>query len=120
MIPGSPSSSASTSPGVPPPGLKSLQTTPVIPPESASGTTACTASAGTSEVRITRQAKLCDVTGGERLLEHEASRSALPAASSVDGCAAERTPEGDTASFTTAIAALTVPWEGPSRTSVAR
>ncbi len=31
---------------------------------------------------------------------------------SVDGCAAERTPEGETASATTATAALTVPWEG--------
>ena len=32
VTPGSPSSSCSTLPGVPPPGLKSRQTTPVIPP----------------------------------------------------------------------------------------
>ena len=30
----------------------------------------------------------------------------------MEGRAAESTPEGDTASFTTAIAALTVPWDG--------
>ena len=32
-----------------------------------------------------------------------------PWSASVDGCAAESTPDGDTASFTTAIAALIVP-----------
>ncbi len=40
VMPGSPSSPSSSCPDVPPPGLKSRQTTPVIPPESASGTTA--------------------------------------------------------------------------------
>ena len=35
-----------------------------------------------------------------------------PGGASVEGCAAERTPEGDTASFTTATAALIVPWLG--------
>ena len=35
-----------------------------------------------------------------------------PWRSSVDGCAAESTPDGETASFTTAIAALIVPWDG--------
>ena len=52
VTPGSPTSPLSTSPGVPPPGLKSRQTTPVMPPCSGSGWTAWTASAGTSPARI--------------------------------------------------------------------
>ncbi len=32
-----------------------------------------------------------------------------PSSASVEGCAAESTPDGETASFTTAIAAFTVP-----------
>ena len=52
MTPGNPSSPGSTSPAVPPPGLKSLQTTPVIPPWSGSGFTAWTASSGISGTLI--------------------------------------------------------------------
>src|SRR5258708_13476807 len=48
FTPGSPSSCDSTLPGVPPPGLKSRQTTPVIAPLFGAGTTACFADAGTS------------------------------------------------------------------------
>ena len=48
VTPGRPSSWLSTLPIVPPPGLKSRQTTPVIPPCSGSGWTACVAPAGTS------------------------------------------------------------------------
>ena len=52
VTPGSPSSPSSTTPASPPPGLKSLHTTPVMPPWSASGRTACSASSGISEGRI--------------------------------------------------------------------
>ena len=48
VTPPRPVSSASTSPGVPPPGLKSRHTTPEIPPSTASGCAASGASSGTS------------------------------------------------------------------------
>src|ERR1700709_444959 len=48
FTPGIPSSGDSPLPGVPPPGLKSRQTTPVIAPAFVAGTTACFAAEGTS------------------------------------------------------------------------
>ena len=48
MAPGIPTSCFSTTPGSPPPGLKSRQTTPVIFPSSGVGLTACFAFDGTS------------------------------------------------------------------------
>ena len=48
VTPGSPSSPFSTFPALPPPGLKSLQTTPVMPSGFAGGLTACFAPSGTS------------------------------------------------------------------------
>src|ERR1700712_4560781 len=48
LTPGSPSSCDSTLPGVPPPGLKSRQTTPVTAPGFGAGAAACFADDGTS------------------------------------------------------------------------
>ena len=56
--PGSPSSPCSSLPGVPPPGLKSLQTTPVIPPASASGTTSLLGACRHFRLADRRQAEL--------------------------------------------------------------
>src|SRR3954463_15620679 len=47
FAPGMPSSSGSTFPGFPPPGLKSRQTTPVIAPGFGAGVAACFALLGT-------------------------------------------------------------------------
>ena len=57
VTPGIPSSSCSTTPGSPPPGLKSRQTTPVIAPADGSGSTACVAPAGTSDSADRREAE---------------------------------------------------------------
>ena len=111
VTPGSPSSSSSTSPGVPPPGLKSRQTTPVMPPASASGTTACSAPSGTSDERIAVSPS-CATAPGSSGSFSTSPPSGPPVSDSVDGRALERTPAGLTASFTTAIVALIVPWLG--------
>ena len=55
---GQPQLLGSTLPGFPPPGLKSRQTTPLMPPCSGSGSTACCASDGMSRGRDRRQTEL--------------------------------------------------------------
>ena len=111
VTPGRPTSSGSTSPGVPPPGLKSLQTTPLMPPWSGSGRTAWTASSGTSspEIRVSpSEATLPASTGSASSIPPSAS----PTSASVDGAASESTPGGLIASFTPAMAALIAPCSG--------
>ena len=87
VTPGSPSSPCSTFPGVPPPGLKSLHTTPVIPPESASGTTACTASAGTSDARMPVSPSCATSPAASGFVRGRGSRSGCSSSASVDGSA---------------------------------
>ena len=104
---------ASTSPGVPPPGLKSRQTTPVMPPCSGSGRTACSAPSGTSSARIAVSPSGATSPGCERLLRASSPPCARPVRSSVDGLRLRAArPAGRRRPCTTAIAALTAPWSG--------
>ena len=54
----------------------------------------------------------CATSPGSSGVSSTSPPAGPPCSASVDGCAAERTPEGETASFTTAIAALIVPCYG--------
>ena len=114
VTPGSPSSPCSTLPGLPPPGLKSLQTTPVIPPARACGSTACSAPVGTSLRRDRRSARAAPTSPGwSGVFSTSPPVGAARELRRVDGCALEqRARRARTASLTTAIAALTVPWLG--------
>jgi hypothetical protein len=83
----------------------------MIPPDRASGTTACSAPSGTSDSRIAVKPSCASPPGW---IAFVSSRPPLgpPCSASVEGRAFESTPDGDTASLTTAIPALTVPWSG--------
>ena len=109
----SPTSSLSTSPGVPPPGLKSLQTTPVIPPCSASGSTASTASSGMSVAR-TAVSPSSATSPGSSGSSSVKPLSVDPVRSSVDGRAVVNAPVSLTISWKPTIAALIAPRSGSS------
>src|SRR3569833_598135 len=111
FAPGMPSSLFSTLPGVPPPGEKSRQTTPVIEPAFDAGSTACFALAGTasggmpvSPRSATPPAASGFVSVKPRLVE--------PVITADDGCASWRTPDEVNQLRTAPIAAFTAPWFG--------
>ena len=111
MTPGSPSSSGSTLPGVPPPGLKSRQTTPVIPPGRGSGCTACFAPAGTS-AEGTRVSPSRATSPGPIGVASSRPPPGVGFKASVEGAACERTPAGLKTPLTDAIPALIAPRSG--------
>src|SRR6476660_8653822 len=110
LTPGSPSSPFSTTPGLPPPGLKSRQTTPLICPDCEAGVTACFAPPGTSCGAMPVSPSSATPPGCRGVL----SRSPPPCGCSgdVEGSALERTPGGVTASETTRPSALIAPVSG--------
>ena len=82
-------------PALPPPGLKSRQTTPLIPPWSGSGLTACSAPAGTSLGRDRRSGPMRRrAAGRERLSSASRPPSRRPRQRPSTGAAAESTPGG--------------------------
>ena len=99
VTPGIPSSLGSTSPGVPPavspPVLKSLQTTPLMPPWSGSGCTAWTAPSGTSAALIPVNPSSAVLPVGT-LPFSSSPPSGVGARSAVAGFASARTPGGFT------------------------
>ena len=99
VTPSSPTSSVSTSPGVPPPGLKSRQTTPVMPPWNGSGSTASTASSGMSGARIAVRPSSATSPGSSGVSSVK-PLSVEPVTSSVDGRAVVSTPGSVTISWT--------------------
>src|SRR3954447_757729 len=114
FAPGMPSSSGSTLPALPPPGLKSRQTTPVISELLARGTFACFAFAGRS-------------SGGMPVSPISADRPAWigvlsvkpldfePVTVAEDGCASSIGPDETKSVRTLPIAAFTAPWLGSLR-----
>src|SRR5215204_3326539 len=110
FTPGRPSSPCSTSPGFPPPGLKSRQTTPAIPPLTGWGCAACFASAGTSSggIAVTPSKAVPPTLTGFAVPSVPFSE----ATAFEDGSALDSTPLGLTASRATAIVALIVPRSG--------
>ncbi len=110
VTPGSPSSSRSTTPGLPPPGLKSRHTTPAMPPATRSGRTACSASSGTSLERIPVRPSSAvppGLTGSRSVIDWPS-----PCTTGFEGWAPVRGPGGLTSSYTAAMAAFTAPWSG--------
>src|SRR5262245_2504226 len=111
FTPGSPSSPCSTRPGVPPPGLKSRQTTPLTAPGARFGRTACFAPEGTSPGGIpTRPMGATPPAGTGRA--RVSPRDAEPTSPGLEGRASESTPGGLTLSWTLPTAALTAPRPG--------
>src|SRR5579862_6404343 len=108
VTPGRPSSPLSTTPGLPPPGVKSRQTTPVISPGLAFGVTACTAPLGTAVGGIPVSGSVATPPGATGAL----STSAPPAAvcrAGVDGNACDSTPAGEKTPSTERESALMAP-----------
>ena len=114
VTPARPTSPLSTSPGVPPPGLKSRQTTPVIPPCSGSGWTAARRVLGHSRApRIAVRPSSAESPGLDRVLERRSPASGVPV-SVVASTGARRssTPCSLTIPWTPTIAALMAPRSG--------
>ena len=86
VTPGSPSSPFSTFPGLPPPGLKSLQTTPVMPSGFAGGLTACLAPSGTSSGEIADSPSTATWPGSSGVFNVSVPPG-LPMSCGVEGCA---------------------------------
>ena len=112
MTPGSPSSSGSTTPGSPPPGLKSRHTVPTTASAAGLGVTACTAPAGTARggiaVRPIRAVPPV-FTGCFRPMPPSRRTTNT---SGCDGRPCASTPVGSKVSCTTVIAALRAPLSG--------
>ena len=111
VTPGRPSSPCSTFPVLPPPGLKSLQTTPVMPSGLAGGFTACLAPSGTSSGEIADRPSTATLPGSSGVFSVSVLPG-LPTSCGVDGSAEGKAPCGSNTPLTAAIAALTVPWLG--------
>src|SRR5436190_12828672 len=113
VTPGSPSSDCSTTPDFPPPGLKSLQTTPVMPPDFGCGTTACFALLGTVSGEIPVRPSRATLPGW-RVVCSTKPFCGDPVRFDVEGCASGRGPGGLNASWTARKPALTAPICGSS------
>ena len=84
----------STTPGLPPPGLKSRQTMPTMSPGFGAGSTACTAPFGTSSGAMPVRPSSATPPGLQRRLQHESRRRESAAGRTSTGSALESTPAG--------------------------
>src|SRR6478609_5079735 len=108
LAPGMPSSPCSTLPGVPPPGLKSRQTTPVTERAFGVGGTACWASAGTSEggIAVRPIFAVSPAWSGRR---NTNPRCGVPVSRGLDAFASCNTAGDENQLFTAPMPALTAP-----------
>src|SRR3954470_9858075 len=114
LAPGMPSSSGSTFPGFPPPGLKSRQTTPVISELLARGTFACFAFAGRSSGGMPVSPISADCPAWIGVLSVK-PLDFEPVTVAEDGCASSIGPDETKSVRTLPIAAFTAPWLGSLR-----
>src|SRR5207253_6086825 len=111
VTPGRPTSRFSTTPGLPPPGLKSRQTTPTMSPVFGGGSTACTPFFGTASGAIPVRPRRARPPGARGVF-----RTRLPFGElrmfGVDGNAFGRTPAGLITPVIERPSALIAPWFG--------
>ena len=93
VTPGSPTSPFSTLPGIPPPGLKSRQTTPAMCPGAVFGSTACAAAVGTWSGGIPVSPRSATPPGWSGVFS-TIPVCAVPVTLAVDGNASESEPGG--------------------------
>ncbi len=109
---GRPTSPSSITPGVPPPpGLKSRQTTPLMPPCSGSGVVAVSAPFGISAARIAVRPSEIVPPGSTGALA-SSPVVVVPSSASVEGRAVESAPGSTKTSRTACTPAFTAPRSG--------
>ncbi len=108
---GRPTSPFSSLPGVPPPGLKSRQTTPVIAPVVGVGCVACTEPAGTWSGGIPVSGRRATDPGRTGVLSTMPA-AGVPVSLAPEGKASESGPGCCTLSCTDAMMALSAPRDG--------
>ena len=112
VTPGRPSSPCSTTPGLPPPGLKSRHTTPVIAPAAAGGARACTAPLGHVLRRDPGEAELRGVARPDGPLEREPAARRCRASRRSRAAPRAARPAGRPRRRPPSIEALTAPTSG--------
>src|SRR5581483_480903 len=105
--PGSPSSCFSTTPGLPPPGLKSRQTVPTTAPDLAAGVTACFALPGTWSGGMPVSPRSATPPGWRGVFR--TSPPPFDCRAGTDGKALDRTPAGLKTPWIVLPRALTAP-----------